>query len=302
MKIAVSGATGLVGSALVPFLKSQNHSVVELSRKRHKDTDTVFWDPTDPNCDLNRIDGFDAVIHLAGESIMGFRWTEEKKRKIRGSRVFGTENLCSSLKKLPTPPKAFICSSATGIYGDRKNSELTEQSESGTGFLADVAREWERAAETISDGDTIVTNVRTGVVLSPKGGMLRQILLPFRLGFGSVLGDGTQWMSWISLSDLVQVFYAAANAAAQGDRSWAGPVNAVSPTPIQNKEFSETLAKVLHRPLFLRAPAWTLKLIMGQMAEEVALASQKVLPKKLSLLDFQFKDANLEETLKTLLQ
>jgi len=296
MKILISGASGLVGSALVPFLTTGQHQVVKLVRQStNLKSDEIAWDPATGFIDGASLEGFDAVVHLAGESIMG-RWTEEKKQKIKESRVKGTQLLSQTLSQLKQKPSVFICSSATGYYGNRGDEILTEQSPKGEGFLADVCEEWENATRTAVEASIRTINLRTGIVLSPKGGALKQMLTPFKWGLGGEMGSGQQYMSWITLDDLIYMILYLIE-----QPFIAGPVNAVGPHPVTNKEFIQTLGHVLHRPTFLKVPTFGIQLLFGEMGEELLLTSARVEPAKLNKAGFRFSYPHLEKALSHLL-
>jgi uncharacterized protein len=293
MKILISGATGLVGSALAPFLTTGGHQVVRLGRGP-SGKDDIHWDPSRNVIDAAKLEGFDAVVHLAGENIAARRWNAEQKARIRDSRVQGTRLLAETLGKLQRPPRALIAASAIGFYGDRGDEVLNESSAAGTGFLADVCRDWEAA--TASAAGIRVVNLRFGVILSPKGGALAQMLTPFRMGVGGRIGSGKQWMSWIALDDVIGAIHHAL-----ATESLRGPVNAVAPQAVTNREFTKTLGQVLHRPTFLPMPAFAARLALGEMADELLLASARVEPKTLLESNYRFVYGNLEDALRHLL-
>ncbi|MCS6884620.1 MAG: TIGR01777 family oxidoreductase [Acidobacteriota bacterium] len=291
MKILVSGSSGLIGSSLLPMLTAAGHRVISLVRRTPSEQE-IFWDPSAGTIEREKMEGFDAVIHLAGENIADGRWTQEKKNNIRSSRVRSTALLADTLAKLAHPPSTFISASAIGYYGNRNSEPLREESDSGSGFLAEVCRDWEAATATAQEAGIRVINLRIGIVLTPKGGALKQMLLPFELGLGGKLGDGKQYMSWIALDDLLGAIYHVLM-----KEELCGPVNAVSPNPVTNSEFTLTLARVLGRPALFPAPRFALKLALGEMAEETALASAKVYPSKLLLSDYNFRLPELKDAL-----
>jgi uncharacterized protein (TIGR01777 family) len=296
MNILVSGSTGLIGSELVPFLNTKGHTVRRLKRSKSGSREAeAYWNPDKDKIDLPGLEGHDAVVHLAGENIAGI-WTEEKKRKIRKSRVNGTRLLSKSLAELIRPPKALVCASAIGIYGSRGDEILTEESSPGEGFLAEVCREWEAATRPAADKGIRVINVRFGVVLSPEGGALKAMLTPFRMGVGGPIGSGRQYISWIAVDDAVGAVYHA-----MMSENLEGPVNIVSPNPVTNSEFTKTLGRVLNRPTLLWIPEFALRLLAGEMAEEMFLASTRVLPNKLSGSAYKFRHPELNGALKHLL-
>jgi uncharacterized protein (TIGR01777 family) len=293
-KILVSGVSGPIGAALLPSLKTSGWSVVRLVRGPVAGNGQILWDPSAPIAP-ETVSGFDAVIHLAGESIFG-RWSETKKRKIRDSRVAGTLNLASALAQAEEKPQVFICGSAIGYYGNRGEEVLREESGAGTGFLAEVCQEWEEATTPAVQADIRTAHLRTGIVLSPKGGALGAMLLPFKLGLGGRTGDGQQWMSWIDVQDMVGgIHHILKNDLLQG------PVNMVAPKPVRNAEFASTLASVLSRPAIFPMPAFAVKTVFGEMGEELLLSGQKVEPGKLISSGYPFRYRDLAASLKALL-
>ncbi len=299
MNVAVTGSTGLVGSALVPLLSGAGHGVVRLVRGAPPAAPAervARWDPDTGAVEKPGLDGVDALVHLAGERVAGGRWTEAKKRRIRESRVRATRLLCETLARLPQPPRTLVCASALGYYGDRGNQVLREESPPGAGFLAAVCRDWEAAAEPARQSGIRVLHLRIGIVLSPKGGALAALLPPFRLGAGGPVGSGAQWMSWVGLDDtLGAILHALAN------DTLAGPVNVVAPNPVTNREFARTLGRVLRRPAMLPFPAFAARLLLGQMADELLLASARVTPARLQATGYAFRDPTLEGALRRLL-
>jgi uncharacterized protein (TIGR01777 family) len=301
----MSGASGLVGSALVPFLESRGYQVTCLVRHKPRNESELQWNPT-RTIPTQLVSGFDVVIHLSGENIAG-RWTEQKKCRIRESRVFSTEFLAQALAKADLPPSTFICASATGYYGNRGDEVLTEDSPSGDGFFPEVCRAWETAGEPASDRGIRVVNLRTGIVLSRDGGALKQMLFPFHLCLGGRVGDGKQWWSWIHITDFVSAVHHILNEGknvggrASSSVQLAGPVNMVAPNPVTNAEFTRVLAHKLKRPARLPAPAFALRLVFGELADEGLLASTRVLPKKLIESGFEFKYPELADALNDLL-
>jgi uncharacterized protein (TIGR01777 family) len=293
-RILVSGVSGPIGAALLPSLKTRGYKITRLVRGPITGEDQIAWNPAQM-IPPESVSGFDAVIHLAGESIVG-RWTTEKKLKIRDSRVVGTRNLARALARTKNKPQVFICSSAIGYYGDRGNELLNEQSAPGSGFLADVCREWEAATKAAADAGIRTVQMRTGVVLSPKGGALGKMLTPFKMGVGGRIGSGRQWMSWIHVQDMVGAIHHIVNGDLQG------PVNMVAPKPVTNAEFTQTLASVLSRPAIFPMPACVVKLAFGEMGETVLLGSQRVEPAQLIGSGYQFRFRDLRASLKNLLQ
>ncbi len=297
MRVLVSGATGLIGSALVRGLSADGHAITPVVRPSAKGRpDGVLWDPEAGTLDINGLEGHDAVVHLAGENIAGDRWTPERKARIRDSRVGGTRLLCDSLRRLDRPPRVLVCASATGYYGNRGREVLREESPPGEGFLAEVCREWEAATEGAARKGLRVVNLRIGMVLSPEGGALAKMLPAFRAGAGGRIGSGEQYMSWIALPDLVGVIRHALSSA-----SLDGPVNAVAPQPVTNREFTKTLGRVLGRPTVALLPAFAARLLFGEMAEELLLSGARVEPAKLLSSGYRFLHPELEGALRGML-
>jgi hypothetical protein len=295
MKVLVTGATGLIGRRLVPLLTAQGHEAFRLVRREPTEANDIPWDPAAGMLHPARLEGLDAVVHLAGESV-GARWTNERKERIRSSRVEGTRLLCGSLAALQQKPKTLVCASAIGIYGDRGSEPLDEESSRGKGFLPDVCEAWEQACEAARQAGLRVVNLRIGVVLSPQGGALSKMLTPFRLGLGGVIGSGRQYLSWIAIDDVVGAIAHCLTHAAL-----TGPVNATAPNPASNYEFTKTLGGVLRRPTFLPMPAFAARLAFGQMAEELLLSSTRVSPLRLQQTGFQFRFPTLEGALRHVL-
>ena len=291
MKILVSGASGMVGSALCDVLKSQNNIVVRLTRGK-AEAGEVFWDPMAGKLDSDALAGVEAVVHLAGENIAG-RWTDAKKIAIRESRILGTKTLCDALLKLKVAPNVFISASAIGFYGNRGDELLTESSPPGSGFLPDVCREWEAASDPLERVGIRTVRLRFGVILSRKGGALAKMLTPFKLGVGGVIGSGKQYMSWITLDDVIGVIEFALNNA-----TLAGPVNTVARHAVTNHDFTKTLGKVLNRPTVLPMPAFAARLVFGEMANDLLLGSTRVKPERLTASGYVYKHPELEDALK----
>src|SRR5580704_4429475 len=292
-RILVSGASGPIGAALLPSLKTGGWSVVRLVRRPASGNGQIAWNPA-AGLAPEAVSGFDAVIHLAGESIFG-RWTAAKKGKIRDSRIAGTFNLAQALARAEEKPKVFVSGSAIGYYGNRGDELLSEESAPGTGFLAQACQDWEEATMPAVQADIRTAHIRTGIVLSPKGGALGAMLLPFRLGLGGRTGDGQQWMSWIDVQDMVgAIHHILKNDLIQG------AVNMVAPRPVRNAEFAKTLAVVLSRPAIFPVPAFAAKAVFGEMGEELLLAGQKVEPGKLISSGYPFRYRELKASLERL--
>ena len=292
MKILISGSTGLVGSALVPALQSSGHEVVRLVRFSNSGAGSITWNPMAGQLSAASLEGLDAAVHLAGENIAARRWTPAQKTLIRESRVVGTRLLAETLAKLKAPPKTLVCASAIGFYGNRSDQRLNEDSPPGTGFLADTCREWEAAAKPAADRGIRVVHLRTGIVLASQGGALAKMLTPFRLGIAGIIGDGQQYMSWISLDDLVAVI-----SFALSSQTLRGAVNSVAPNAVTNHEFTKTLGRVLRRPTVFPMPAFAARLAFGEMADGLLLASTRVEPKRLMDAGFRFRFPELEGAL-----
>lgn len=300
MKLLVTGATGLVGQALCRSLKNDGHTIVALSRSADRSrvpfAEAVYaWQPAAGLPPAEAFAGVDCIVHLAGESVAGRRWSEEQKRRIRESRVTGTQNLVAAIERLAQRPTTFICASAVGYYGNRGDEVLTETSPAGSGFLSDVCVEWEREAGRAASLGLRTVTMRIGVVLSAKGGALQQMLPIFRLGIAGKLGSGQQWFPWIHIDDVIGLF----RQAIESDQS--GLVNVVAPGEVRNAEFTEKLAAQLHRPAFLAAPEFGLKLMMGEMAA-VVLASQRVRPVTAQERGYRFRYPDLSAALRDVLK
>src|SRR5262245_14572158 len=283
MKILIAGASGLVGSALIPALEAEGDEITRMVRSTPRSGE-IEWHPNQDEIAAGLLEGFDAVINLAGESIAEGRWTDEKKKRIHDSRIHGTHLLSEAMTKLRQKPRTFLCASATGIYGDRDDEILDEQSESGGGFLAGVCREWEKATKPASDAGVRVVNLRFGPILARAGGMLAKLLTPFKMGMGGKVGSGKQYIAWVAIDDAVGAMMFALK-----DQSVRGPLNVVSPNPSTNEEFTKALGQVLNRPTVFAMPAFAARLAFGEMADEMLLASQRVVPKRLSEAHFAFR-------------
>jgi uncharacterized protein (TIGR01777 family) len=295
-RVLISGASGLIGAAFTAPIEAQGVQVVRLVRGRSQNSGEISWNPADGTAlDPSEVSGFDAVVHLAGETIAG-RWTEGKKKAIRDSRLLGTRNLASALARTGSKPMVFICASAIGFYGDRGEEVLTEESPRGRGFLADLCRDWEEATGSAAEAGIRTVNLRTGLVLSAKGGALGKMLLPFKLGLGGRIGPGRQWWSWVQIDDMVGGIQHAIDTA-----SLTGPVNMVAPNAARNAEFTKVLASVLGRPAVFPVPEFALGLAFGKMAaDELFLASQHVLPAKLTASGYRFQYEGLRGALESL--
>lgn len=288
-RILITGSSGLIGSRLIAFLCGAGHQVTRLVRRRPLQNGEIFWNPHTGEVPLDPFEGFDAVIHLAGKNIAGGRWNSKFKEELFISRCRDTWLLSHVLMRLKKPPKCFICASAVGIYGNRGEEPLTEESSPGTGFLADLCQKWEEAARAIEQKGVRVVHTRFGMVLSDEGGMLQKLLPVFKLGLGAILGNGQQILSWVALDDVIYAIYHALMV-----EQISGPLNVTSPHPVTQEVFSKKLANALHRPCFLRLPAPLLKALFGEMADEMLLCSAKALPKKLLQSGFRFQYPLLE--------
>lgn len=293
MKVLITGASGLIGKALQKSFTEKGYEILTATRHKPENPNQIFWNIESGfrTEDLPRLESVDALVHLAGETITG-RWSEDKKKKIRDSRVFGTRNLVETFSKLENKPKVFASASAIGFYGDRADEILTESSAAGDTFLADVCREWETEARRAEDAGIRTVLLRTGIVLSKDGGALAQMLTPFKFGLGGVIGSGKQWMSWISLEDTVAIY----NAAIENE-NLRGAINTVAPNAVTNEEFTKTLGEVVSRPTFLPLPEFAVNLVFGEMGDALLLDSTRVVPKRLETANFEFKHKNLKQAL-----
>ncbi len=296
MRIAISGATGLVGSELTKALQTAGSEVTRLVRKNPGATD-ILWNPSETSFDAESLGECQAVVHLAGENIATGRWTPDKKNRIRESRVHSTRLLAESLAKLKQKPPVFLCASAIGYYGDAGDALQTESSPAGDDFLAEVCAAWEAATAPARDAGIRVVNLRIGVVLSDQGGALAKMLTPFRLGLGGRVGSGKQYMSWIALPDLVGAIRHAIHTEAV-----SGPLNGVAPAPVTNSEFTRTLGKVLGRPTLFPMPAFMARLMFGEMAEALLLSSTRVSAEKLEQSGYRFEFPDLEAALRGVIE
>lgn len=297
MKILISGASGLVGKAAGEALRADGRRVGRFVRPGgNLSRRDVRWDPASGLIDADAVEGADAILHLAGASIAGARWTEARKEILYNSRVDATRILVEAVGKLRRKPRVLLAASAVGYYGNRGDEVLTESSASGDGFLAELARDWEAESLRAESLGVRVVLLRFGMILAARGGALLRMVTPFKLGLGGRLGSGQQWMSWIALEDVIGVIRAALN-----DENIRGPVNVVSPNPVRNAEFTRALARVLHRPAIFQAPAFALRLALGDMADELLLASQRSLSQKLLASGYAFRFPELEPALGSVL-
>ena len=302
MRILITGSTGLVGTAVSRRLESEGHEILRLVRPETPvpngtaPVKTVRWDPTKDQFDEAQADGADALIHLAGASIADGRWNDARKNLLRTSRVDATRHLIAALSRLRQPPRVIVSASAIGYYGDRREESLTETSPPGDGFLSQVCVQWESEVSRGAEFGARVVMLRSGIVLAANGGALPKMALPFKFGAGGKLGSGLQWMSWLTLNEAVNIILFALSTP-----TLAGPANAVSPNPVRNVEFTKVLARVLHRPAIFPAPAFALRLALGEMADALLLSSQRVIPAKLDECGYRFLHTDLEEGLRAVL-
>lgn len=293
MKILISGPSGLVGTTLIPTLIAKNHEVFKLVRKTPKSADEIQWDAEKGFSEIEqaKLEGFDAVIHLAGDNIASENWSPEKKKIMVESRVLGTRLLVDALKKCQKPPKIFISASAEGFYGrNTGDSILTEDSPKGEDFLGNLCADWEAEAQK-AESFARVVRLRISVVLAHGGGAIEKMLTPFKLGVGGALGSGKQWFPWIAIDDLIEVIHFVL------ENEISGAINTTSPNPVTNYEFTKTLGKVLHRPTIFAVPEFAIKLMFGEMGENLLLKGCRVVPKRLQELGYKFNYENLEEAL-----
>ena len=297
MKILITGASGFIGTELLAYLRGRGHEVRHVVRTEAQlKEDSILWDPQHHELVPADFEGFDVLIHLAGENIMGGRWTPEKKRKIKESRVMGTRILCELISRLQSPPRLLISTSAIGFYGNRGNEIVSEDSPPGKGFLAEVCQKWEKATEPAIKRGIRVVKLRIGLVLSPKGGALGKMLIPFKLGLGGKIGSGKQWMSWISMDDLMGIFLHII-----GRSEIQGAVNAVAPNPVTNQTMTKVLGHALHRPTIFSIPTFAVSLIFGEMGNEMFLCSTRVAPNVLAQTGYSFLYPELDGALNRML-
>lgn len=292
MKVLISGASGLVGTALSKALTAQGHVVTALVRAKSGKAREILWAPEKSELNGAELEGFDAVVHLSGENIAARRWSKEQKAKILNSRVQGTRLLAEKLARLNKRPAVLVCASATGYYGDRGNEELTEESPPGKGFLPDVCKQWEGAAKAAKEAGIRTVHLRFGVIFSRNGGALAKMTTPFKLGVAGRIGSGEQYMSWVTLDDAVNAAIHAIKA-----ETLHGPVNVVAPQAVTNLEFTKAMGRAVHRPTVLPMPAFMARLVMGEMADDLLLASTRVAPRVLERSGFRFQHPDLDEAL-----
>ena len=294
LRVAVTGASGFIGSALCDFLTTGGHAVLPIVRRKpRRERGEIYWDPMERRIEGTRLEGVDAVVHLAGESLSRGRWTPAKKKAIWQSRIVGTQLIVAALNRLRRPPRVFVSSSAIGYYGNRGTEMLTESSRPGKGFLADLCREWETEAAKAASSGIRVVQLRTGLVLSPGGGALGTMLLPFKMGIGGRLGTGRQYVSWIDHDDLVALIHHAITTPAL-----RGPVNATTPHPVPNSTFTTILGRVLRRPTLLPVPSLAVKGMFGEMGTALLLEGARVFPEAAGRSGFRFDHEGLEESLR----
>lgn len=291
-RIAITGASGLVGTRLVERLEARGDEVYRLVRSEPKGPRELHWSPTGGSIDRQALEGMDAVVHLAGASIAGGLWTEKRKEIIRSSRVEGTMLLAKALASLENPPKVFVSTSAVGFYGDGGDQVLTESSTPGDDFLAQVTWDWEAAARPAGNAGIRVVHPRLGLVLDGDGGILPLMSIPFKMGVGGVIGSGDQYMSWILLDDLVEVLVESID-----NEALSGPVNAVAPNPVTNREFTKAMGRALKRPTFMKVPAFAAKAVGGELVQSLVLVSQRVVPAELTEAGFEFRYPTIDDAL-----
>ena len=289
MKIAISGASGLIGSALVPALRAEGHDVIRLVRREAAAGDEVSWDPAAGDVDTSGLRGIDAIVNLSGENI-GQRWSESKKREILQSRTTATGLLARTAASLDPRPSVFVCAGGIGIYGDRGDEIVTEESTLGTGFEAEVGRAWEAAADPAREAGIRVVNFRQGLVVAKEDGALRRMLLPFKLGLGGRVGSGRQWWTWVALGDLTAAYAFVLTG------ELAGAVNVCAPNPVTSEQFTDALGQALRRPTILPAPAFAIRTLFGEMSD-VLLKGRRALPARLLEAGFEFSAPTIDVAL-----
>ncbi len=295
MKIAITGATGLIGSNLSKLLESNGHNIIKLSRKRHDQAQFAHFDYKSKQIELDKLEDVDVFVHLAGESIAGY-WSKDKKKEIKASRIEGTRFLVNSILKLQNKPKHFICASAIGAYGNRDDEIVDEKSGYGNGYLADISKEWEKEASVLENHNIRVVNLRIGLVLSAEGGALKSMLLPFKMGVGGKLGSGKQYMSWVMLEDVIGAIDLIIN-----NNDINGPVNIVAPKPVTNEQFTKELGKAFGRPTIFSVPAFVLNTLVPDMAKEIILSSTRAVPQKLLDNGYKFQYTDIDSAFDDLL-
>ncbi|MGK0288637.1 MAG: hypothetical protein ACI86H_000050 [bacterium] len=297
MKVLISGSSGFIGKSLTTFLSNHRFIVYQLTRNKKEVSEyQIYWNPELGEIERDRLEDIDIVIHLAGENIASGRWSQEKKKLILESRIQGTNLLCKTLKSLKNPPSLLLSASAIGYYGNRGDELLYEKSEVGEGFLANVCQQWEDATLPAKEKGIRVVHLRFGMILG-KGGPLKKMLLPFRYGLGGTVGSGNQYTSWMAIDDVLNAILYLINY-----KKVEGPVNMVSPQPITNKELTRVIGKILNRPTFMFVPAFGVRLVLGELADEILLASNNVKPNVLQTIGYSFRFRMLEETLEYLLR
>jgi uncharacterized protein len=290
VKVAISGASGLIGSALVPGLRAAGHDVVRLVRREPSAADEIRWDPAAGTLDASALQGVDAIVNLSGENI-GQRWTQSRKQEIRDSRVHATTLLASAAASLEPRPSVLVCAGGAGVYGDRGDEIVTEQSTLGTGFEADVVRAWEEACQPARDAGIRVVNFRQGMVLARGDGALERMLLPFKLGVGGRVGSGKQWWTWVARDDVVRAYVFVLQQAIEG------PVNLCAPNPVTCKQFTDALGRALRRPTIVPAPAFAIRTLFGEMGDNVLLRGRRALPARLLDAGFEFSAPTIDVAL-----
>ncbi len=294
--ILITGASGMIGARLVAALETDGHRVLRAVRREARTDNEVSWQPKQGTIERDKLQGVDGVVHLAGANIAGKRWTEDYKQTILNSRVEGTTLIAETIAALDPKPRVFACASAIGYYGDRGAEQLEESAARGDGYLPDVCEQWEKACQPARDAGIRTVNMRIGVVLSTEGGALAEMLTPFKLGAGGVLGSGQQYFSWIAIDDVVRAMQEVLK-----NESLAGPVNLTAPNPVTNRDFTKALGRVLSRPTVLPMPAFAARLVFGEMADALLLASTRVVPSALSDAGFHYEHADLEPALRHIL-